>query len=205
MKNGFLLILSLVTISVVFFSFYSVKRLKPADYFKWFQAKDCPVSIWQQSDEMLFNLNYRSKEYMALTELNGEEFTEEKFNTSLENYNCCDHFLLKIFAGDTISEALSYKIRQEGDYYERVRFLTTEFGSNTYLIDGDDTLNCTFSHFERTFKMRPYISMNLIFEKKKLTKDAKKILVIEPTIFNSKELRFEIDKNTLSKLPELKL
>jgi hypothetical protein len=151
------------------------------------------------------NLNYRTNEFMALSELNGEEVDAQKLDKALKNYACCEHFLLRIFSNDTISEALSYKIINEQEYYERIRFLSSDFGSKTYLIDGKDTLSCTFHHFERTYKMKPYISLNLIYEKKSTNRYNKMTLVIEPTIFNSSVIRFDLNESMLEKLPKLKI
>ena len=181
----------LAIVSLVIFSFISNRKLTPENYFNWFNSSQCTVSSWKQSDFMIMNLNYRTNEYMALSELNGETVSEVNFKAALKNYNCCEHFLLKIFASDTISEALSYKIINEQEYYERIRFLSSDFGSKVVLVDGSDTLPCTFHHFERTYKMKPYISVNLIFEKKRQIKN-KMSLIIYPTPFNNSEIKFEI-------------
>lgn len=194
----------LAIVSLVIFSFISNRKLTPENYFNWFNSSQCTVSSWKQSDFMIMNLNYRTNEYMALAELNGETVSDMNFEAALKNYKCCEHFLLKIFASDTTSEALSFKIINEQEYYERIRFLSSDFGSKVVLVDGSDTLPCTFHHFERTYKMKPYISVNLIFEKKRQIKN-KMSLIIYPTPFNNSEIKFEISGSMLSDIPKLKI
>lgn len=200
----FIVVVGLLSGFIYAFNFKG-NALKPSDYFNWFNSKICSVSKWEKSDPMLFNVIYHSEDYMVLSELNGEAINDEKVKTSRKNYKCCEHFLLKIFSDDTVSEALSYKISNEQQYYDRIQYLNAEFGSRTYLIHGKDTLKCTFYHFERTYKMRPYISMNLIYEKKNINKIEPMVLVIEPTIFNQKQIRINFEKNDLDQIPKLKL
>lgn len=205
MKRIGLIFLIAIMFCIVIIAFIRKSGVSPTYYYSWNNSKQSTVSKWINSSAFLFNANYRPKEFMALSELNGEQLTNSTFNKALKNYECCEHILLKIFSKDTVSEALSYKMTDKAEYYERIRFLNSEFGSKTILIDGKDTLPCTFYLYERTYKLQPFISVNLIYEKKHKTRNKQMKLLIEPTLFNAQAVEITFNKDELSQIPQLKI
>lgn len=180
------------------------KSLNPSQYYTWNNDKKGVLSKWIFDKYYNFNVTYRPIDFMALSGLNGEQLTNSKFKESKKGFLCCRHFMIKIYAKDT-SDVLKYKIRSEQEYYDRVRYLSSEIGNYLKLVDGNDTLNCTFFHYERTYKMQSFATVMAFFERKRMEDSEEKPmkLILKTGGFNPKDMAFNFTENDLKQIPNL--
>ena len=77
------------------------------------------------------------------------------------------HFVYKIQNNASNKDLLRKGITGEQPYFERVEYFSYYAHNDFKLVQGSDTLQCQDVHFERTFGLTPYITLNLTFLTKK--------------------------------------
>lgn len=180
------------------------KSLKPADYYQWSNNPKNVLSKWQYLKYYNFNVVYRPLDFMALSQLKGEKLSFDAFKEARKGFECCRHFMIKIYAKDT-SDVLRYKLQTPEEYYERVRYLSSEMGKYLTLVEGNDTLACSFFHYERTYKMQPYATVMAFFERKQSKANESKSmrLLLDRGGFNPDKLEFNFTEKELEQIPQL--
>lgn len=180
------------------------RSLKPSEYYKWNNNENNTVSVWKKEKHYNFNVIFRPKEFMALAQLNGEKLTNRAFKKALSGFECCRHFAIKIYAKDT-TDVLKYKLRSQEEYFERIKYLSSEIGNHLKLVEGNDTLSCTFAHYERTFKMQPHATVMAFFERKNPNKSESTPmkLILSRGGFNPTALIFDFTEKQLKTIPNL--
>jgi hypothetical protein len=180
------------------------ERLKPADYFNWNNQPNSPLIKNNLGKYYTISATFRPIDFMAISQLNGEVITDKKLNETKTGLTCCRHFKINIQAKDS-SDVLTYKLRNKEEYYERVKYLSTDISSHLYLIEGTDTLPCTFSHYERTYKMKASANVMAFFERKKvnLPENQPMKLLLTTGGFNPNTLEFKFNETELNNIPQL--
>jgi hypothetical protein len=198
------LILYLILISSSILLIGCGKSLKTADYFNWNNQPNSPLIKNNLGKYYTISATFRPIDFMALSQLNGEEITEKKMNDTKSGLTCCRHFKINIQAKDS-SDVLTYKLRSKDEYYERIKYLSNDISNHLYLIDGKDTLSCTFSHYERTYKMKSSATVMAFFERKKsnLPENIPMKLLLTTGGFNPNTLEFKFNETELNNIPQL--
>jgi len=73
---------------------------------------------------------------------------------------------MKLKSLDASENPLYSDLKSKEDYGARVAYFTEQIGSDLELVQGADTLSCILNHMERTYNIRPELTLNLVFEKK---------------------------------------
>lgn len=182
------------------------KSLNPADYYAWNNKPNNPLSKWHKGKYYNFNAVYRPIDFMALSQLNGEQLSKEKMIELQQGLFCCRHFKISIQSKDT-SDVLKYKLRTTDEYYERIKYLSNDITNHLFLIEGKDTLPCTFSHYERAYKLKSSATVMAFFERKKSgqSEQIPMKLILTTGGFNPSNLVFEYNENELKNIPNLTL
>lgn len=180
------------------------KSLKAAEYYSWNNQKSNPLSKWHKGKYYNFNVVYRPINFMALSQLNGEELTEAKMKETRQGLLCCRHFKISIQSKDT-SDVLKYKLRTKEEYFERIKYLSNDIANHLFLIEGKDTLQCTFSHYERSYKLNSSATVMAFFERKKSgqSEEIPMKLILTTGGFNPSNLEFKFNENELKNIPNL--
>jgi hypothetical protein len=132
---------------------------EPNEFYAHVNNPDKGFSSVISINEIHYSAQYRPKEFMALTELKGETFSSELLDSVSNTYADGTYFNIKLSSDSKTSPMLKYGIASEQDYYDRIRFFSSEFQRNIKLVNGDDTTYCDFSHFERSYGISPDISI----------------------------------------------
>lgn len=178
----------------------------PKEYFQWNNDPKCILTKKVALKHYHIDVTYRPIDFMALAQLNGEKLTSSAFVNARKGFECCRHFKIEIKAKDS-SDVLKYKLRNKEEYYERIKYLSNDIQQHLFLIEGNDTLACTFIHYEKTFKMKAGATVLAFFERNENNKSEKlpMQLFITRGGFNPDKLTYVFEENVLNKIPQLSL
>jgi hypothetical protein len=192
-----------LTLSVLF-NVGCKRQLKPAEYYAWNNSKNTSIIKTHKDKYYNFQVAFRPIDFMALSQLNGEKLTAKNFEVAKKGLVCCRHFKIDVQTKDT-SDVLMYKLRSKEEYYERIKYLSTDISSHLYLIEGTDTLPCTFAHYERTYKMKSSATVMAFFERKDpdLSETTPMKMLITRGGFNPATLEFTFTEKDLNNIPKL--
>lgn len=107
----------------------------------------------------IYMLQYRPKEFLALVDLKGTEeyLTQNRLNKAAKNYANDNHFCLRIMTKDSSDVLLNDT--DESGFYNRIGLLNADLNQMIIGIDNNDTAFVSFHHFERTYKLQPYVQI----------------------------------------------
>lgn len=90
------------------------------------------------------------------------------------------------------------------DYNMKLMYLTTNIQNDFYLVNGEDTSNCTLLVPEYIDGITPYITCNVSFQlNQSYVRNDLNIVYID-NLFSGEKINFLIKKNDLNNLPKLK-
>ena len=95
-------------------------------------------------------------------------------------------------------------LEQKEDYYLRLKYYSFDIQNDLKLIDGQDTMKCVFSHFERTYGILPYIKIVTAFEKSK-KQGGDKIFSYNDKTFNKGIVNLMVKDKALKNIPDIKI
>jgi hypothetical protein len=164
-------------------------------YINWFKVSNDNLNIGQ-TDNYEFELRYISPKALALMEFDGNI---DSLNKYINEYNMFSNFTLKIFSKEREKDVLRYLTKNESEYYERLQYFISYLNYDIKAINSqNDTIQCVFHHYERTYNITPYANITISFESD--IKEIKKIIIKLPFDNNTAEMK--IENKTY---PELKL
>lgn len=100
-------------------------------------------------------------EAMALRSIQ-PQYTKDRYKEALLNYERTLNFVFSI-QGDKGNDLITDMAKSSQDYEEMVKYLAFEIKNDFILFNQLDTLNCTFSHFERTYNLDSKITVSGTF------------------------------------------
>lgn len=175
-------------------------NLAPIELVKWVENEKNGFRHKQVIDDVVFTLQERPLEYMLCLENQGN-VTREQIE-SVNSSNDLLHFYLDIRPNNESVPLLMYKAENKEEYFDRLRYYTTEVQSDIMLINFNDTLYPVLSHFEQSYNMAPNNILTFAFEKP-LRLDKKFKIIFHDRVFQNGPIEFLIE--TTKKHPKLKL
>ncbi|PCJ66673.1 MAG: hypothetical protein COA58_04230 [Bacteroidetes bacterium] len=174
------------------------------DYFNFYNQFEEPSYVEIESNGFIYQLQYRPKEFLAINELKTDPAINNKLiESELTKYDEGLNYCLRISSTENV-DVLTQNLPNDGEYYTRIGKLNVDF---PYLISGindADTIRCQFHHFERAYKIQPFIQV--LFSLNATDENRPNTIQFEDIIFNDGRLiEFKNLENYYTQLPELNL
>lgn len=180
-------------------------KLPPAEYIRYIEDADNGLKKDKTVNDFSFRLQYKPSEYIVLRESKADNLPDEKkFSSRKAELDSFYFFNLDIYSSDKKTSVLSYKIKNDEEYYSRMNYFISHAQADIKLVTDADTLPCALYHFERTYDLSPYNTIVLGFKKSALSTRNLYFIFDEKTL-GAGQINFEIDKNKIKNIPQLKL
>lgn len=98
---------------------------------------------------------------MSVLEVSREAYAEIN-NSKVEDYENDLIYLIQIKNSSGTSPLL-YNLKDEVEYGGRVNYFSSGIQRDLSLLQGSDTLSCSFVHWERSFTSKPILTVTAIF------------------------------------------
>ncbi len=197
----------LFTTVLLLFSCKDGMQLNKEDLFAWIENEKNGLTKHHIENKVDFTATYCNKDYLIAKEIKVDEIKEENFNTRIKDFNGFEYFKIRIKRSDSNQEVLLYGLNNEGEYLERVNYLSYGFEENLALVRNNfkDTIYPSLYHFERTYGVVPYADIMVSFTEDTTVKDNNYKLIINDNVFGNGLIIYDFDKKKLNTAPKLKL
>lgn len=182
---------------------YTEKKLPVDQFVTWVADKDNKLIKDKTISDINYQLGYLPPEYLAYTELKGEEYGQEKFDAVKKHYLGMTYFKLRITVKNGNGEALKYELRSAQQYNDRISYLSFRMQKDIYLVQGKDTVYPDLYHFERVFDLAPYVDVMLAFENTKFKPENEFTINYADGLFNKGNIKYVYKNNQLIDLPKI--
>ncbi|MDB5256583.1 MAG: hypothetical protein JWM14_1278 [Chitinophagaceae bacterium] len=189
------------------------EELLPADYIHWVENPEHGLVCSNTIDNYTYTAFYKPLDYVVLKDLDSASANTMNFKKQLGEYSGLQYYTLTIERSDDgTEELLRYDLNSTEDYFARIEYYSFKVQHDVILLEGEDTLTCRMSHFERAYGLQSKAKIILGFEKRKgdvskiaETTNSDKTLVFYDRIFGAGIVKLRIDKSILNSIPKLKL
>lgn len=178
-------------------------QLHPADYVKWVENEDNGLRKSKTMGDYTLTLQYKPIDYVVLLEEKTEDISSGVLKDRARQLDQMQYYNFRLQSGIPGANVSDIAMI-DNDHATVVNYLTFGIQENIYLVDGNDTLSCKLFQYERTYDLAPYIDFVLAFDlPSNPTQVSDKIFVLEDTQLGIGIVRFQIDKGSLSAIPQL--
>ncbi len=153
-----------------------------------FDLQYCPINYMIVKDQKEGALSNRTLEDKK-SKLEGLQYL--KFSISLKENDASPI--------DVMAKKANYS------YQELIDELAYEFKSNFQLVEGKDTLQASLFHFERNYRLSPYLNFTIAFKRSKANTITDKVFVFDGLLLGVGPIKMRISKEDLARLPSMKL
>ena len=143
-------------------------------YVQWVRNPKNGLVVKAEKGGVVFTLQYKPLDYLALMETNGAKMSEADFNGVKDRYRGMEYYNLNISTVDKKKDVLNEGIGNPGDYFQRANYISFELQRDLGMVVGKDTFPCKLYHFERTYNATEYRTFVLAFENKEQNRDRDK-------------------------------
>lgn len=179
------------------------ERLPLKEFLSWVIDEENGLTKKKKISDIDYKIAYLPAEQMAYMELKNEPYTEEKFNSTLQNYKNMSYFNFRIELNSQSGEVLKYNLNSAQHYSERINYLAFGMQKDIFMIQNGDTLFSGLYHFERIYDLAPYATVMLAFDDKKFKKENEFSIVFNDHLFNKGYIKYNYKPNQIIDLPNL--
>jgi len=174
------------------------------EYFNYFNQFQEGSYIEVQDQGFIYQLQYRPKEYMSVNELKtNPEISSGLIKKEMDGYSEGLNFCLRI-SSEVHEDVLEKNTTDKSEYYERIGKLNADFPYTVAGISGEDTILCQFHHYERTYRVRPFVQV--LFSLNGTKDQMPDKLIFDDIIFNEgKRIEFTNIIKHQNQLPKLNI
>jgi hypothetical protein len=123
--------------------------------------------------------------YMAIAEL-GADADPTTLQEAEHSYSDLVYFRILFSSDSATSELLKWQLQHPSEYEERVKYYSFGIEHDLKMVTATgDTLPCALSHFERTFNVRPELSILCGFDAAAANAAGGFTLLVNERIFNT--------------------
>ena len=195
------------------FSSAQPQELLPVPYIQWIENPENGLTSSNTIENYTYTAFYKPLNYVVLKDLDSISVNADNFKKQIADYNGLQYYTLTIEREDGgTEELLRYDLITTEDYFARIEYYSFKVQNDVVLLEGEDTLVCRMSHFERAYGLQSKAKIILGFDKRKedVSKIAEqtnldKTLVFYDRIFGAGIVKLRIDKSVLNSIPKLKL
>ncbi len=180
------------------------QTLDPVSYIKYVESEENGLNVSKKIGNVTYNIQYKPKPYLVLRKEGPQRVQSEPWNDLMNGYDDVHYVDLRLKSSSGW-DFLKSDVKQTEDYFLRIKYLSSDIQRDVSLIQGQDTLNCVFSHFERTYGMTPYANVVLAFEKPTKVEDHPLTFVYHDRLTNGGIVKIQLTESALSNIPNLKI
>jgi hypothetical protein len=159
----------------------------------------------KQIDEVTYSAKYKPVDYIIAMETRDEKLTRAIYKEKHDELSGLQYFDLRIEIDKANGELLKYALRSGSQYESRVTYLAFDIKNDIKLVDGNDTLECVMSHFERVYDIVPYATILLGFKDTGGNLMHEKTLVFHDKLFGKGIIKFTFLPADLQTIPQLEV
>jgi hypothetical protein len=151
----------------------------------------------------IIDMEYKTPEFMVMNEMikTDEGFSKDLFKSTLADHRKMETFFIR-FNGNSETDFLKQDLSDKNQYYERLNYFNGIVQEDLTLIDGKDTLPCTYTYFERNYGVGQKSTLIVGFEKANQTKADMKLILNERALGIGAQ-EFVLLKSTQDNLPQI--
>lgn len=180
------------------------RALSPPEYISWIDDPENRLTDNKKIDDFEFELQYKPADYLALRELKNQEPTAEQIKEKRKAYENIHYFVFKISTAERDQDVLKAISADAVDYQQYLSYFISGIKNDFYLIEGGDTLSCSFHSHERTYNLEPYSTFLIAFDKSRKEKTTDLTFLYDDKVLGCGPVQVKIDKSTLESIPAIK-
>lgn len=152
---------ALVLISLGLLAFVN-GSLDPIDYLQNANDDNSPLSKTHRFDGFSMEVDYRPSAYMAASQLVKSKGDKLDFEETKSDFATTSNYNLKIenLSGGAIMKGIAGDAMQ---YQDLVQYLSFGIQNDLYIGNDQDTIPCSFVHFERNYDVAPFLNVQFGF------------------------------------------
>ncbi|MBX2985969.1 MAG: hypothetical protein KF882_08395 [Bacteroidia bacterium] len=174
--------------------------MPPKEFVNWIEDEENGYRQSVDAGDIKITLQERPLKYRICIENQGE-INNAIISESKEEDEPLLHFHFILRPSKVETPFLMFRANDEAEYFERLRYYTSEVENDIMLVSESDTLYPVLCHFERNYHVAPYNVITFAFENHESIADNYRV-IFNDQIFNQGPISFKIDNN--KKIPKLK-
>lgn len=198
---------------ILFFLIYIItgckQSLSPIEYINYVETESSGLKKINQTDWIKYTLQYNPPKYYLMKKILNPELmqniTEEHFDSLAEGYSDLYFFDLKIENIENSKPLLQNRIENEYKYYERLNYFIAGAENSINIKMNSDSTPCVLYHFERTFDIVPYLTLNFGFKAKNISDKTEFRVAFDDRVLGTGRQEFVFKISDLKKIPDLKI
>jgi hypothetical protein len=199
MKNNLLLISLVIGLSSCH------KTLDYKEYFNYYNQFSAESFIEFEENGFNYKLQYRPKEFMAINDLKSDPKINAALITKVSSeYDNGYSFCLRISSTKN-EDVLEKNTQSKTEYFDRIGRLNADFPYAIVGVNGVDTIRCQFHHYERTYKVQPFVQILFSLNPMKSAEIPEKVVFQDIIFNNGLIIEFKDFKTYYNQLPKLKI
>ncbi len=197
-------LITFVAVSILCIQACKPPDLGPGEYLKWVEMPAHGLVKEKKIGGINFQAQYKPYEYVVLKESGLNPVTPEGMKAQLNQMGDLTYFTLRMQTTDG-SDPLKYQVTSKEAYYARIKYLSFDVQNDVKLVSGKDTLKCVIAAYDRSYGLKPEITVmtGFLLKQKKSMDDFQ--FIFNDKIFNSGPVMLSFESSALSKLPNLML
>lgn len=187
---------------VIVISSCGLDSLKPVGYVKWVENVDNGLKAEKIINEVAYTIQYKPSDYIVAMEQKDPMLKEEILKERKEQLKGMQYYTLRISPKDKVTEVLSLGTTVKDEYYQRMDYVSFDMQNDIFIVENNDTLNCSMYHFVREYGITPNVDLLLGFnENVEINSD--KEIIFEDKIWGGGIIKFTINKKDIEKIPSI--
>ena len=181
------------------------KNLDASEYKLWMVENQKSLTRSKQLGDMIYQVFYLPTEFVILKENMSEGESDINVDSLLPIYSQYYYFKFRISNLAFKEELLKYNLLSYESYEDRVKYFSFQVSNELSLIEGNDTIPCAFSHFERVYGIDPGLTLNCGFLKNNSTKShiSDLVFLFRDKLFGSGNVSIALPSQIIHNCPVL--
>lgn len=180
------------------------RKLEPVAFMQWVLSPSSGLQGRVTQGSYDYIASYLPTEFVALQQLKGQQVDRKKFSAKYQELKGTEHYTFLINLNNGKKNAVkSLSTDSEIPVDQLVHFMAYDLQHEIRLVNGSDTLQCKFLHFEETFEITSYARFMVMFEHDGGSRSSgdRHLLVSLPWL--NEQLVFTIGKENLQRIPKV--
>jgi len=175
------------------------------EYFNWVRNPENGLNVSKKLGIFEYSLYYKPVLYEVLCTAGKQKWADKKrIHEQVKDLSSQQFFLFTIkVSTNEATELLKINLTSEEEYKERVNYCSFHIQNDLFLVDGNDTLPCSFAHFERAYNNASLLQFSLAFPSRSQQAN-NKIFICLDRLFDMGQINIRIPKEALLQIPNVK-
>ncbi len=170
----------------------SKSKLGKREFIDWVKNPSNQLNQTKTIGDIQLNIQYTPGAYLELIQDGASDSKMQQYALEM------------VVLSKKNSDIAKHNISTISDYEARMQYMSFSMQNDIKLVDGDDTLDCKWFHFERGADIKPHRTWLLGFDKLQTTDSQTKVLLVDVSKLGAGIVKFKFDKNILTNIPTLK-